>query len=164
MDTTTAPAVLQGSAEPAPHAVPSCAFVLFGATGDLTHRKIIPALFSLSIQQLLPKGFVIVAFARRDKTDESYREDLRSAVRQFAPKMPADGVEWDEFARNIVYLRSNFDDADGYRRLGERLNQLDQERDLGGNRLFYLATPPDNFSEILCFLGEAGLNRLARAG
>jgi glucose-6-phosphate 1-dehydrogenase len=164
LDTTTTPAVLQGVAEPAANAVPSCAFVLFGATGDLTHRKIIPALFSLSIQKLLPAGFVIVAFARRDKTDEVYREDLRNAIKQFAPKMPSEGPEWDAFSQKIVYLRSSFDDLDGYRRLGERLNQLDKERDLGGNRMFYLATPPDNFSEIIRFLGEAGLNRAPRDG
>src|SRR5215471_19203019 len=65
-----------------------CAFVLFGATGDLTRRKIVPALFSLQQQGLLPEPFVVVAFARRDKTDESFRAELRDAVKEFAPQLP----------------------------------------------------------------------------
>ena len=78
-----------------PHAAsaPPCAFILFGATGDLTRRKIVPALFSLATQNLLPKGFVIVAFARRDKTDDSFREELRAAIREFARTLPAQPLD-----------------------------------------------------------------------
>ena len=164
MDTTTVPAGLQNVGEPADNAPPPCAFVLYGATGDLTHRKIIPALFDLSLQNLLPKGFVIIAFARRDKTDDIFRSDLQAALKEFAPKLPADGEEWKNFAQNIFYLKSGFDDADGYKRLGEKIAQLDKERDLGGNQLFYLATPPDNFSQIIQMLGQAGLNKPLREG
>ncbi|HZO91871.1 MAG TPA: glucose-6-phosphate dehydrogenase [Chthonomonadaceae bacterium] len=141
-----------------------CAFVLFGATGDLTHRKIIPALFSLASQGLLPQPFVVVAFARRDKTDAGYREELRAAVKEFAPRLPADSPKWDEFARNIFYLRSTLDAPEGYRRLSARLHELDEERGLQGNRLFYLATPPENFSQVIHHLGEAGLNRPGAEG
>ncbi len=140
-----------------------CVFVLFGATGDLTHRKIVPALYSLHEQKLLPDPFVILAFARRDKDDATFREDLRAAVKEFAPKLPADGPEWDSFAQNVFYLRSTLDDPQGYQRLSERLKQLDAERGMRGNRLFYLATPPDNFSEIIQHLGEAGLNKPGHA-
>ena len=164
MDTTTAPAGLENAAPPADHAPPACAFVLFGATGDLTHRKIIPALFSLSQQNLLPKNFVIIAFARRDKTDDDFRSDLKAAVKEFAPKLPADGDEWNHFAQSIFYVKSGFDDLDGYKRLGDKIKQLDGERDLGGNQLFYLATPPDNFSQIIQMLGQAGLNKPQRDG
>jgi glucose-6-phosphate 1-dehydrogenase len=135
-----------------------CAFVLFGATGDLTRRKIVPALFDLATQNLLPQSFAIVAFARRDKTDESFRAELREAIKEFAPKLPADGKEWDSFAQNVFYLRSTLEDPEGYKRLADRLAALDRERNLGGKRLFYLATPPDNFSEIIQHLGGAGLN------
>src|SRR5882757_8203686 len=83
----------------------SCSFVLFGATGDLTRRKIMPGLFSLSSQGLLPAKFVIVAFARRDKDDAVYREELRQHMKEFAPKLPSDGPEWDRFARNVYYVR-----------------------------------------------------------
>ena len=164
MDTTTAPAGLENADTPADHAPPPCAFVLFGATGDLTHRKIIPALFSLSQQNLLPKNFVIIAFARRDKTDDDFRNDLKAAVKEFAPKLPADGDEWSHFAQSIFYVKSGFDDADGYKRLGDKIKQLDGERDLGGNQLFYLATPPDNFSQIIQMLGQAGLNNPMKDG
>jgi glucose-6-phosphate 1-dehydrogenase len=164
MDTTTAPAVMQGIQEPNEHAIPPCVFVSFGATGDLTRRKIAPALFSLFTQNLLPKSFAIVAFARRDMNDETYRDEVKKAIQEFAPKLPADGPEWDRFAQSIFYLRSNLDDPEGYKRLSDRLAQLDQERDLGGNHLFYLATPPDNFSEIIECLGKAGLNKPQREG
>ncbi len=160
MDTATP----QHTPETIDHAPPPCAFVLYGATGDLTHRKIIPALFDLSLQNLLPKQFAIIAFARRDKSDEDFRNDLQKAIKEFAPKLPADGDEWNRFAANIFYLRSNFDDLDGYKRLGERIKQLDQERNLGGNSMFYLATPPDNFSQIIQMLGQAGLNQPMREG
>ncbi len=136
-----------------------CAFVLFGATGDLTRRKIIPALFELKLQKLLPEKFVIVAFARRDKTDESFREELKEAVKEFAPKLPADGVQWDEFAKSVSYHRSTLDDAEGYHRLADRLAELDKTEGTEGNRLFYIATPPDNFQEIVQNLGKAGLNK-----
>jgi glucose-6-phosphate 1-dehydrogenase len=139
--------------------LPPCAFVLFGATGDLTRRKIIPALFDLSLQNLLPDPFVVVAFARRDKTDESFREDLKAAMKEFAPKLPTDGDEWEQFAAKVFYLRSNLDDADGYKRLSERLDEIDKQYPIAGNRLFYLATPPENFSEIIVHLGQAGLSK-----
>lgn len=152
------------SAETTDKNMASCAFVLFGATGDLTRRKIVPALFSLAMQGLLPKSFTIVAFARRDKTDESFRTELQEALREFAPKMPADGPEWAAFAERITYVRSNFDDEPGYRRLAAHLDKLDKERGIGGNRLFYLATPPDNFSEIILHLGKVGLNKPGKNG
>ncbi len=142
----------------------SCSFVLFGATGDLTRRKIMPGLFSLSSQGLLPKNFVIVAFARRDKDDEVYRQELHENMKEFAPKLPSDGPEWDRFVKNVYYVRSDFDEAEGYTRLANRLTELDKVHELGGNHLFYLATPPDNFSEIIENLGKAGLSKPRREG
>ncbi len=93
----------------------SCSFVLFGATGDLTHRKIVPALFSLFTQNLLPKGFTIVAFARRDKTSEIFRDDLKGAIDEFAPQLKTDGPEWSTFAASVYYVKSNFDEPEGYK-------------------------------------------------
>src|SRR5690349_1102901 len=142
----------------------SCSFILFGATGDLTKRKIMPGLYSIFSQGLLPKNFVIVAFARRDKDDAIYREELRENMKQFAPKLPSEGEVWDKFAQCVYYVRSDFDDPEGYKRLADRLTELDGKHDLGGNHLFYLATPPDNFSEIIEHLGKAGLNNPRREG
>jgi glucose-6-phosphate 1-dehydrogenase len=144
----------EACAGPTPRPRP-CAMVLFGATGDLTRRKLIPALHSLATQQLLPEKFAIVAFARKPRDDESYREDLRAAVREFAPHLPADGEAWDRFAGNVFYHRANLDDPEGYRALKERLAALDRERGLGGNRLFYLATPPEQFAEVAARIGQA---------
>jgi glucose-6-phosphate 1-dehydrogenase len=138
----------------------SCTLVLFGATGDLTRRKLIPALYSLAVQELLPERFAIVAFARRDKDDASFREDLREAVRAFAPSLPAEGETWERFTRRVFYHRSTLDDPQGYRQLSRRLDALDRELGLSGSRLFYLATPPDNFAGIVTHLGQAGLARL----
>ena len=143
----------------ADNTLPPCAFVLFGATGDLTRRKIIPALFSLKQQGLLPDPFVIVAFARREKDDAAFRGEARDAVKKFAPKLPADGPEWEEFANNVFYVQSQLDDAEGYKRLAAKLDELDGSRHLNGNRLFYLATPPENFTEIIQHLGGANLHK-----
>lgn len=99
-----------------------------------------PALYSLAKQKLLPPAFAIIAFARRDKDDATYREDVRAAIREFAPSLQPEGPEWEAFAQNIFYLRSTLDDSEGYHRLANLLDTLDQERQLGGNRLFYLAT------------------------
>ena len=148
--------------EPKDTGLPPCAFVLFGATGDLTRRKIMPGLFSLSSQGLLPKNFVIVAFARRDKDDAIYRKEAQEAMKLFAPKLPSEGPEWDKFQDHLFYVKSGFDEPEGYQRLADRLTELDKTYDLGGNHLFYLATPPDNFSEIVEHLGGAKLNEPRR--
>jgi glucose-6-phosphate 1-dehydrogenase len=138
--------------------------VLFGATGDLTRRKIVPALFSLKIQGLLPDPFIIVAFARRDKNDASFRKEMQESVREFAPRLPIDGAEWEEFAKHIFYLRSTLDDPEGYTRLKSRLRELDVDYGIPGNRVYYLATPPENFSEIIQHLGKSGLNQPEETG
>jgi len=134
-----------------------CALVLFGATGDLTRRKLIPALYSLAVQNLLPEKFAIVAFARRPKNDDEFRADVREAIRAFAPNLNAEGEAWKRFAASVYYHRSNLDDPAGYESLRERLDQLDADLGLGGSRLFYLATPPENFTEIVEHLGAARL-------
>lgn len=136
-----------------------CVLVLFGATGDLTRRKLIPALFSLFVQKLLPQQAAIVAFARKPKNDEQFRSELQDAVREFAPALPAGGAEWNAFVRNVYYHRSTLDDPEGYRTLKVRLGELDAIHGTQGNRLFYLATPPDSFGLIASQLAACGLNQ-----
>ena len=94
----------------------ACTLVIFGATGDLTRRKLLPGLYSLAREALLPKHFAVVAFARRDKTHEQFRDEMRQAIEEFA-RYPLDGPLWDNFASCIYYHRSTFDDAVGYSRL-----------------------------------------------
>jgi glucose-6-phosphate 1-dehydrogenase len=133
--------------------------VIFGASGDLTQRKLVPALYNLALERLLPAGFAIVGFARRDIPDDQFREKMLDGVNRFSRNRPADPAIWDSFAAGMHYHRSTFTDADGYRRLADLLDEIDRTRGTAGNRLFYLATPPEYFPDILANLGAAGLTR-----
>jgi glucose-6-phosphate 1-dehydrogenase len=136
-------------------AIPPFTIVIFGATGDLTHRKIVPALYTLWADGLLPEQFNIIGFARRDWTDETFRAEMLSGLQQFG-RLPFDQARWEKFAPNLHYHRSEFDQAEGYPGLAAKIDQLDDS--VAGNRLFYLAAPPDAYPLIVKHLGEAGLN------
>jgi len=141
-----------------------CVMVIFGATGDLTHRKLIPALYNLALEGFLPPGFSVVGFARRPKSDEQFREEMRAAVNQFSRRRPVDDSVWESFARGLFYCASTFDSPEGYTNLAALLSRVDQERNTGGNRVFYLATPPNFYPIIAQRLGEAGLGRPTDSG
>jgi glucose-6-phosphate 1-dehydrogenase len=132
--------------------------VIFGATGDLTHRKILPAFYALACQGLMPEQFHIIGFARRDWTDETFRAEMRHSVEQFS-RLPFEAAAWDKFAANLHYHRAEFNQAEGYPQLGERLDRLGAPA--ADNRLFYLATPPEAYPVIVPQLGAAGLNHSA---
>jgi glucose-6-phosphate 1-dehydrogenase len=136
-----------------------CTVVIFGATGDLTHRKLIPALYNLAADGDLPPGLTVVGFARRDKSDDIFRTELEEAARKYSRQSVKDEL-WKAFAGAIYYHRSEFNDPEGYKRLKERLDQIDQERGTPGNRLFYLSAGPDQFEPILTNLKAAGLNEV----
>ncbi|MDE3095186.1 MAG: glucose-6-phosphate dehydrogenase [Chloroflexota bacterium] len=137
-----------------------CALVVFGATGDLTARKLVPALYNLARERLLPMGFSVVGFARRDWSDEQFRAAMKDGVSKFSREPLQDEI-WESFARDLHYVSSDFADPAGYRRLGERLTKQDQAHGAGGNRLFYLATQPTAYAEIAQNLKEAELSRVA---
>ncbi len=134
-----------------------CTMVIFGATGDLTKRKLVPALYSLARDRLLGPSIAVVGFARRPIGDDGFRAAMREGVDKYARRRPVDPQLWDSFAKGIYYHQGNFDDPASYRALGERLAEIDRERGIPGNRLFYLSTPPDDFTTILGHLGAAGL-------
>ena len=136
----------------------ACTVIIFGATGDLTHRKLIPALYNIAADGELPPELAVVGFARRPKTDEEFRAELEEAARKHSRQGVRDEL-WQNFARSVFYHQSEFADAEGYKRLADRLKQLDEERGTGGNRLFYLAVAPDQFDVILQHLKAAGLNK-----
>src|SRR6266581_2119776 len=139
-------------------AVPQpCAIVIFGATGDLTHRKLIPALYNLAADGELPAGAAIVGFARRNKSDDEFRRDLEDATRKFSRQPVRDEI-WKTFAQSIVYHQSEFDDESGYQSLAKRLDEIDKNYGTRANRLFYFAAAPDQFEPILKHLKAAGLN------
>ncbi len=147
------------SARPLPQ---PCTVVIFGASGDLTFRKLIPALYNIAADGDLPAGLKVVGFARRAKTDESFRQELETAARKFSRQSVQDEL-WNSFAESIFYHQSEFADADGYARLAQRLDEIDADHGTRGNRLFYLAVAPDQFGLILEHLKAAGLNK-AQAG
>jgi glucose-6-phosphate 1-dehydrogenase len=129
--------------------------VIFGATGDLTHRKILPAFYAMSQQGLLPERCHIIGFARRDWTDGTFRAEMRQGVERFS-RIPFDAAAWEQFATQLHYHRSEFDQADGYPQLSDLLDRLGTPA--AANRLFYLATPPESYPCIVQHLGAAGLN------
>lgn len=136
-----------------------CAMVIFGASGDLTHRKLLPALYNLALEHPLPAGFSVVGFARRPYTDEQFRQQALDAINVYSRLKPVSPQVWDSFASGIRYLQSSFSDPVGFERLNNLLNALDLERGTSGNRIFYLSTPPSQYPEIIQRLGAAGLNR-----
>lgn len=137
-----------------------CSAVFFGASGDLFKRMLLPALYSMRLRGTLPTDFALVGFARRDYTDESFREYCRQQLDLF---MPADkkpqGALWDDFARRISYIAADFNNTQHFVDLKNRLAQNDREFGTCGNHLFYLSTPPPVFPVIIKHLKEAGLER-----
>ena len=139
-----------------------CSVVIFGATGDLTHRKLIPALYNLAADGELPPAVAVIGFARREKTDDEFRKELEEATRKFSRQPVRDEI-WKTFAQAVFYHQSDFADEAGYKKLAERLDKIDKERGTRGNRLFYFAVAPDQFEPILKHLKAVGLNQ-AREG
>ncbi len=134
------------------------AFVLFGATGDLAHRKVIPALYQLWRTHLLPHEFSLVAFGRRDYGDASFRKDIRASLDRYSRVLPIDEAAWRQFAGHVVYHRGDFDDDRAFERLGTRLEELEKTAGTRGNVLFYLATQSSAFAGIVAAIGRAGLD------
>ena len=133
------------------------AAVIFGATGDLTHRKIVPAFYHLAKNGLLPEGSVIIGFARRPKSDEEFRKDLGDALRQFSHTKPVDEAVWEKLAKHIYYFQGELDQVESYKKLAEKLESLPENADIKGNYLFYLATSPEYFGPAAQNLAAAGL-------
>jgi len=141
----------------ATRAVQPCVIVIFGATGDLTHRKLLPALYNLAIEQPLPAQFTVVGVARRPFTDEQFRQQALDSINSFSRRRPVNPAVWETFSKGLFYCQAQFDNPDDYVNLGKRLDELDQERGTQGNRLFYLATPPTYYGAIGDLLSSSGV-------
>jgi len=137
-------------------AVEPCTLVIFGASGDLTARKLIPALYHLFKDGQMPADFRIVGFARREKTDASWRAELRAALEQFSRSRPVDAGAWEGFAARVHYCQGDIGDAAAYRKLAALVAGFPSPA-LQHNRLFYLATLPSQFSQVAEQLHGAGL-------
>ncbi len=128
--------------------------VVFGASGDLTRRKLVPALYSLDRKGLLPERFALVGVARRPLGDEAFRSGLQEGLRQFGG---GEDWTWDRLRDQVFYFQSNYSDPASFRDLKALLDRLAKERGVGGNRLYYLATPPEAYAGITELLGAVGL-------
>jgi glucose-6-phosphate 1-dehydrogenase len=135
-----------------------CVLVIFGASGDLTKRLLMPAICHLKRAKLLPDAFAVVGVARSDQTPDAFRERLRSAVQQFA-KETIDQDDWDWLAQRMQYLSGNVDNASTYQRLKTLLQGIDGKAGTGGNYLFYFAIPESEFAGVVGQLGATGLVR-----
>ena len=140
-----------------PTAAP-CVMVIFGATGDLTKRKLLPALCNLAIEGLLPKQFAIIGFAGNDYNTESFRKKLTEDVPNFAAApVPADLWNW--FVERIYYVKGDFGDPEAYKRLQQQIDEADKRHNTQGNRFFYMAVAPRFFSPIAKLLGDCCLSK-----
>src|SRR5256886_8409344 len=135
--------------------------VIFGASGDLTARKLMPALYNLALNRYLPSGFSVIGVADTALTEDEFRAHMEQAVQKFSRSQPVDRAVWQSLAEGISYVRMPFDDAAGYGRLAAELDRLDRERGTNGNPAFYPATAPQFFPLLIDRLGAAGI---AKAG
>jgi glucose-6-phosphate 1-dehydrogenase len=135
-----------------------CVVVVFGATGDLAHRRIFPAFYNLRRAGLLPTETSIVGYSRRPYTDAAFADEMRAAVTEHS-RNEVEGALWNDFAQTIHYQQGDFGKTEDYTRLAERLDQIDAAAGCRGNRLYYLATPPSAYVDIVSNLGAAGLAR-----
>jgi glucose-6-phosphate 1-dehydrogenase len=133
-----------------------CSIVIFGASGDLTSRKLIPALYHLHKEKLMPTDYKIIGFARREKTDASWRDELREALNQFSRTKPVDEKVWQEFSGHIFYCQGDINDKAAYQKLEKQLSSFGNEA-LRKNIMFYLATMPSQFGEVVEQVEKAGL-------
>ncbi len=136
-----------------------CAMIIFGAHGDLTKRKLIPALYALYIEGFLPREFCVVGMSRTKMTDDDFRAAMRNALQQFAPDIPFDAAKWDRFASGLYYLPGYFDKPGGLDDLAEFLKTLEERHGTAGNNLYYMSTPPSLYNPILDRLLESKLNQ-----
>jgi glucose-6-phosphate 1-dehydrogenase len=130
-----------------------CVLTIFGASGDLTRRKLLPALYALAYRDLLPERFAVVGVARTDATDEEFRQRMREAVDEFARDPVRDDV-WERLASGMRYVTTDFSEAHGFDELARALSEIDEERGTNANRVYYLAIPPSAFEAVVRGLGR----------
>lgn len=141
-----------------------CSIVIFGASGDLTRRKLIPALFELANCGSLASRFAIVGFARSAMSDGTFQNSAAEAVRSDSESCRVSEESLRAFAQSFVYVAGEYDQPGGFEKLSHRLDELDKERHLEGNRLFYLATPPAVYPKVIAQIKKAGLAKPPKDG
>ncbi len=137
--------------------VPECTVVIYGANGDLTKRKLLPALYRLMYERRLSPGFAVVGISRTPMSDDQFRDKMRESVRQFLEDSPFDDDVWAGFSQGLFYMPGDVRDAESYKRLAARLQEIEEARHTGGNVLFYLSTQPSQYGAAAKGIGAAGL-------
>ncbi len=140
-----------------------CTIVIFGASGDLTKRKLIPALYSLFAEHLLPSSFAVVGYARKALADDAFRAEMKEWCHKHARHKPTEAL-WDQFEKNLFFHTGEYDRPADYEGLTARLARLDAERGIPGNRVFYVSTPPSTFPVVIKQLDDNGLINKAASG
>jgi len=135
--------------------------VIFGATGDLTGRKLMPALYNLFLESLLPEDFAVVGYSRTEMSNDEFREHQAANVAKYS-RTGLDPEAWERFARHVEYVPGGFEPEGAMHHLAQRLEEVDAPIHGGGQRMFYCAVPPSMFPKISSRLGEEGLNRAGR--
>ena len=144
-----------------PQEIQPQAMVVFGASGDLTKRKLLPAFYNLFVRGLMPKGFAIVGYSRTEMSNEEFIEDAHEHIKEYSRHAP-EGQVWVDFARHLSYIPGDFSQPYAMKGLSEHLERLDEEHGTHGGRFFYAATPPAAYPDIVRRLGEVGLNKNAK--
>jgi glucose-6-phosphate 1-dehydrogenase len=152
----TASTPSNGSGDPPPRKADPCVMVIFGAGGDLTKRKLVPALLNLASAKLLPEAFAIIGFANNDLNTDSFRAQLSQEIKEFASCELTPEL-WAWFLKRIYYVRADFSDANAYQRLKQEIAGAEKTHSIPGNHFYYLAVAPQFFGEVVRQLGSAGL-------
>ncbi len=138
---------------------PPCAIVIFGASGDLTKRKLVPALFRLYEEKLLPEEFAIVGISRSAMSHDEFRTRMQEAIAKYAPSQAENQEAWQKFAQGLFYVPGDLSNEQTYTQVRDLLQTIDTERGTAGNRVFYLSTAPEHYGEAIKQLGQAGMAR-----
>ena len=135
----------------------SCVVTIFGASGDLTKRKLIPALYNLALEKRLPERFAVVGYARSEMTHEAFRDKMREAVKDYSRTGLQDEAVWQEFANTLFYVRGGYEENDGYANLKQFIENFDRSSRVLPSRVFYLAMPPDLYGTVIERISAVGL-------
>jgi glucose-6-phosphate 1-dehydrogenase len=139
--------------------VPPCTVVIFGANGDLTRRKLMPALYRLYYDRRIPPNFAVLGISRTRMSDQVFRDRMCAAVKEFLEDSPFDETLWEGFARGVFYLAGDLHDSQMFQNLADRLTEIERTRQTTGNVLFYLSTQPSQYGTTAEGIGRSGLSR-----
>ncbi len=139
--------------------MPECAMVIFGANGDLTKRKLVPALYRLAYEHRVAPGFAVLGISRTQMSDDEFREKMRESTAKYLENAAFDADVWSSFAESLFYMAGDVAEERCYTDLAKRLEEIEKQRQTGGNVLFYLSTQPSQYAPAAIGIGKAGIAR-----